>query len=98
MSKKLSCLISFVLVLCLVGTSAAQNIDPSLVGWWTFDDGSGTVAKDTSGKSVDGTFFGGPTWGQEGSHRGILLFDGVDDYVFIDGLFTVPVYTITFWF
>ncbi len=98
MSKKLICLISFVLVLCLVGTSAGQNIDPSLVGWWTFDDGSGTVAKDTSGKSVDGTFFGGPTWGQEGSHRGILLFDGTDDYVFIDGLFTVPVYTIAFWF
>jgi hypothetical protein len=98
MCRKLICLIYFVLVLCLVGTSSAQNIDPSLVGWWTFDDGSGTVAKDTSGKSVDGTFFGGPTWGQEGSHRGILLFDGTDDYVFIDGLFTVPVYTITFWF
>ncbi|MFH1883853.1 MAG: LamG domain-containing protein, partial [Planctomycetota bacterium] len=101
MSKKLSCLISFVLVLCLVGTSAAQNIDPSLVGWWTFDDGSGTVAKDLSGNGVDATFFGEPTWGTEGSHGGVLLFDGTTatpEYVLMDGSYQVPVYTITLWF
>jgi len=101
MCRKLSCLISFVLVLCIVGTSAAQNIDPSLVGWWTFDDGSGTVAKDMSGKSVDAVLTGNVSWGQESQHGGILLFDGSLDaweYVFIDGLFTVPVYTITVWF
>ncbi len=98
MYKRLFYLASFVLVLSLAGTSTAQNIDPSLVGWWSFDEGSGQVAKDTSGKSVDGTFFGEPTWGQDGDHRGILLFDGTDDYVFIDGLFQVPVYTIAFWF
>jgi hypothetical protein len=55
MSKKLSCLIYFVLVLCLVGTSAAQNIDPSLVGCWKFDEGSGTIAYDSSGNGNDGT-------------------------------------------
>jgi len=101
MCRKLSCLIYFVLVLCIVGTSAAQNIDPSLVGWWTFDDGSGTVAKDMSGKSVDAVLTGNVSWGQESQHGGILLFDGSLDaweYVFIDGLFTVPVYTITVWF
>jgi len=54
MCRKLICLIYFVLVLCLVGTSAAQNIDPSLVGWWTFDDGSGTVAKDLFSESRPG--------------------------------------------
>ncbi len=101
MCRKLSCLIYFVLVLCIVGTSTAQNIDPSLVGWWTFDDGSGTVAKDMSGKSVDAVLTGNVSWGQESQHGGILLFDGSLDaweYVFIDGLFTVPVYTITVWF
>jgi hypothetical protein len=91
-------LVSAILVLVLVVTGTAQNIDPSLVGWWTFDEGSGTVAKDLSGKSVDGTFFGEPKWGQDGDHRGVLLFDGTDDYVFIDGLFQVPVYTISLWF
>ncbi len=101
MCRKLICLISFALVLCLVGTSTAQNIDPSLVGWWTFDDGSGTVAKDLTGKSVDAVLTGNVSWGQESQHGGILLFDGSLDaweYVFIDGLFTVPVYTITVWF
>jgi hypothetical protein len=101
MSKKLSCLIYFVLVLCLVGTSAAQNIDPSLVGWWTFDDGSGTVAKDLTGKSVDAVLTGNVLWGQESQHGGILLFEGSLDaweYVFIDGAFNLPVYTITLWF
>jgi hypothetical protein len=98
MFRQLSYLISFVLVLTLVGTSTAQNIDPGLVGWWTFDEGSGDLAKDSSGQNNDGTFFGGPTWGHEGDHRGVLLFDGTDDYVFIDGLFQVPVYTIALWF
>jgi len=100
MCRKLSCLIYFVLVLCLVGTSAAQNIDPSLVGWWTFDDGSGTVAKDLTGKSVDAVLTGNVSWGQESQHGGILLFDGSLDaweYVFIDGDFNIPVYTITTW-
>jgi len=98
MCKKFTYLISIVLVLGLVGKVTAQNIDPDLVGWWTFDEGSGNVAKDASGKSADGTFFGEPTWGQDPQHRGILIFDGTDDYVFIDGLFQVPVYTITLWF
>ena len=101
MYKKLIYLTSFVLVLALVGTSDAQNIDPSLVGWWTFDEGSGTVAKDLSGESVDGTVFGDLKWGQEGDHRGVLLFDGTLDaweYVFIDGEFNLPIYTIALWF
>jgi len=101
MSKKLIFLIYFVLVLCLVGTSTAQNIDPSLVGWWTFDDGSGTVAKDLSGNGADATFFGEPTWGTEAGHGGILLFDGTTatpEYVLMDGSYQVPVYTITLWF
>jgi hypothetical protein len=98
MCSKLVYWISIILAMGLVGTSSAQNIDPSLVGWWTFDEGSGNVAKDLSGKSVEGTFFGGPTWDSDGDHRGILVFDGVDDYVFIDGHFNLPVYTMTLWF
>ena len=90
--------LSVVLVLCIVGATTAQNIDPSLVGWWTFDDGSGNIAGDLSGKSVGGTLVNGPTWGFEGEHRGVLQFDGVDDYVFIDGHFNLPVYTMAAWF
>ena len=98
MCRKSTCWLLVALVLGIAGTTTAQNIDPALVGWWTFDEGSGNVAGELSGKSVEGTFFGGPTWGFDGDHRGILLFDAADDYVFIDGHFNLPVYTMALWF
>jgi len=94
-------MLTLILVLGLVRTSTAQNIDPALVGWWTFDEGAGNVAGDLSGKSVDAVATGSVSWGQEGQHRGVLLLDGTLDeweYVFIDGEFNLPVYTISFWF
>ena len=48
MCRKLVYQVSFVLVLSLVLTSMVQAADPSLVGWWKFDDGDGTVAKNSS--------------------------------------------------
>lgn len=99
MRTKLICLMSLILVLGLVGTSVAGNIDPDLVGWWTFDDGAGSVAKDLSGNGVDAVFFGdGPAWDTDPGHGGIVVFDGTDDYIFIDGFYSVPVYTATLWF
>ncbi|MEJ2701741.1 MAG: hypothetical protein P8Z79_04800, partial [Sedimentisphaerales bacterium] len=90
--------ICLALVLALAGVSGAGNVDPDLVGWWTFDDGSGSLAKDLSGNGVDAVFSGGPTWDTDAGHGGVLVFDGTDDYVFIDGLYSVPVYTISLWF
>jgi hypothetical protein len=60
--------------------SPCHAADPSLVGWWTFDDGSGTVARDASGRGNDGTLRGDPVWVM-GRVDGALQFDGVDDYV-----------------
>jgi len=71
---------SFVLGLTLILTSIGVAADPSLVGWWTFDEGSGTVAHDASGRGHDGTLRGGPEW-VIGRVDGALLFDGKDDYV-----------------
>jgi N-acetylneuraminic acid mutarotase len=51
-----------------------------LVGWWKFDEGSGTVAYDSSGNGNDGNLTNGPTW-TDGQIGGALSFDGVDDYV-----------------
>jgi hypothetical protein len=104
MCNKLSCSISIILMLVLVGTSIAGNIDPDLVGWWSFEDGGGTVARDVSGKSVNADIFGNVVWGQESPYGGFLLFDGTVDsqntweYAFIDGHFNLPFYTITVWF
>jgi hypothetical protein len=57
-----------------------NNIDPSLVGYWRLDEGSGTTAADASGNSNHGTLVGGPSW-SAGQFAGALSFDGVDDYV-----------------
>jgi hypothetical protein len=104
MCNKLSCSISIILMLGLVGISSAGNIDPDLVGWWSFEDGIGSVAKDVSGKSVNAEIFGNASWGHESPYGGILLLDGTADsqntweYAFIDGAFNLPIYTITVWF
>jgi hypothetical protein len=72
MSRKLSYLVSFILVLVLVSSASAD-----LVGYWKFDEGSGTIAYDSSGNGLDGTLNGDPQWvvGQIG---GALDFDGDD--------------------
>jgi regulation of enolase protein 1 (concanavalin A-like superfamily) len=80
MCRKMIYLISFVLVLSFVGTSAAQEIDPNLVGWWKMDETSGTVAADSSGYGNDGTVLGGAQW-VSGYIDGAIDLDGDDDYV-----------------
>jgi hypothetical protein len=103
MCRKLFYSLFIILLLGLAGISTAQNIDPSLIGWWTFEDGFGSVAREVSGKSVDADIFGNVTWGQDKQYGGILVLDGTTDsedtweYAFIDGGFNVPIYTITLW-
>ncbi len=87
MRQRLTFLLGVVLVLGGFGLWPAGAYDRSLCGWWPFEDGSGTVAVDASGKAVPGTLFGNPAWSKEGVHGGCLTFDGTDDYVFIDGKF-----------
>jgi len=82
----------------LGGWSPTYADDPTLVGWWKLDDGAGTVAAESSGRSVEGTLFGDPAWDTEGLFGGCLLFDGTDDYIFIDGQFELPEYTMAVWF
>jgi len=61
------------------GINAWNITDSSLMGYWSFNEGSGTIARDLSGKENHGTIQGG-TW-TEGKYGGALSFDGVDDYV-----------------
>jgi len=101
MSGKLVHLITLVLAVGLVQTSLADVLDPNLVGWWRFDEGSGTVAADSSGQDLHGTLVNDPVWREDGPRDGCLFFDGDDAYVWVaqqdalnpsDGSFTV-----TFW-
>jgi hypothetical protein len=58
------------------------NTDPSLLGYWSFNEGSGTVAADSSGHGNNGQLMNGPLW-VPGKIAGALKFDGVDDYVLV---------------
>jgi hypothetical protein len=80
MCRKFIYLTSLVLVLSLVGISSAQ-VDPALVGWWKFDEGSGAIAHDSSGNGNDGTLNGPVEWVEEGKIGGALAFTGPYNYV-----------------
>ncbi|MFB6189868.1 MAG: sugar-binding domain-containing protein, partial [Halapricum sp.] len=65
-----------------------QKPAPDLVGFWPFEEGSGTTTEDHAGDS-DGTLVGDPTW-TTGAVGSALTFDGVDDTHITDP-FEVPV-------
>jgi hypothetical protein len=52
----------------------------SLIGWWKFDEGYGTIALDNSGYGNHGNFGGNPQWvaGYDGN---ALEFDGSGDFL-----------------
>jgi len=70
MNRNLIWLFSFILVLGIAG-----NVSADLVGYWKFDEGSGTAAVDSSGYGNDGTLNGDPQW-VAGQLGGALDFDG----------------------
>jgi hypothetical protein len=84
MYKKLIYLISFVSLLMLVLTRTSEA---NLVGYWTFEEGSGTIAYDHSGQGNDGTIEGGPQW-VTGKIGGAMQFDGDDDQIQLKSVFT----------
>ena len=59
--------------------AANVNPHPGLVGWWRFDEGNGTVAKDSSGSGNDGTVHNA-TW-VDGKYGKALSFNGTSDYL-----------------
>ncbi len=86
-------------IILLAAAACTQAQDPDLLGWWKLDDGTGTVAADSSGNGNDGTFVQDPEWvaGKFGSG---LLFDGQGgERVALGGL-DIPsgAMTITCWF
>ena len=52
-----------------------------LVGYWKFDEISGTVAADSSPNGNHGTYTGGVTLAEPGNNNFAAGFDGSDDYV-----------------
>ena len=52
-----------------------------LVGYWEFNEGSGSVAGDSSGLGNDGTIYGASWVSSSPDGSTALSFDGMDDYV-----------------
>ena len=97
---KLLCVSLMVISLMFTGQSSAKiDIEKTCVGMWLFNEGSGDVAKDSSGKGNDGDIVGGAKW-VDGQFGKALSLDGSDDYVEIahDDSLMVGKHTITLWF
>jgi len=95
MYRRLIYLVSLVVVLSIALTNTTEA---ELVGWWRFDEGSGTIANDSSGNGNDGTFNGDPQW-VVGYFGGALEFDGSDDWLDCGNgpSLDLTQWTITFW-
>ncbi len=62
------------------GAEGEIVIDPNLIGWWSFEEGQGTVALDRSGYGNHATLVGDPQWVP--GYDGLALdFDGQDDHL-----------------
>jgi len=72
MRVTLSCLASLLLLLSLAGSASAD-----LVAHWKLDEGSGTVAYDSSGNENNGTLTGSPQW-VAGTLGGAIQVGGSD--------------------
>jgi hypothetical protein len=94
MSKKLIYLVYLVVPLSMILTNSAAA---DLVGWWKFDEGSGTTAVDSSGRGNDGTLEGAG-W-DAGNFGNAVSFDG-SSWVEIPGSAWDPIesqVTVAFW-
>ncbi len=63
------------------------------------DDATNSIASDSSGNNRNGTLFNNPTWAG-GIYNGAISFDGIDDYIQIEGYTGISGYnprTITSW-
>ena len=66
-------------VLAGISAGVQAQSDDELVAEWHFDEGAGSVLKDSSGNGNDGVIYGA-TW-TEGKYGHALKFDGIDDYL-----------------
>ncbi len=80
MCRKLMYLVSFILLPGLPLNSMAQDIDTGLVGWWKFEEASGTLY-DQSDNHNDSTSVQGVLYRQTGQKGYALGFDGIDDSI-----------------
>ncbi len=101
MTKNLIISASLIFVMSTAWISRTQAADPSLVGWWKFDEQTGTTAADSSGHGINGVLVNNPVWRQDGMYNGCLFFDGDQAHVRIANQDSLNPgagsFTFTFW-
>lgn len=82
-------------------TMKLLNAEAGLVGYWPFNEGTGTVAGDASGREYHGKLEGTPAAYVLGKYGSALHFDGAADYVncgiCAECDFTEEDFTVAFW-
>ncbi len=94
---KKRCVSTLTMLALSVTLISSQAGASGLMGWWKFDDGSGTVAEDSSGNGYDGTVYDA-VW-VDGQLGGALNFAGAE-YVDLpaEACETIDTQlTVTFW-
>ena len=78
------------------GTTDAGS---SLIGRWTFDEGSGTTSVDRSGHGHDAALKGAAAWSAGGRSGGGLLLDGTTGYADVGATLVDPAksFTVVCW-
>ena len=100
-ARLLGVLVIALMVTVLFAQASLADISDGLVGYWPFDEGSGTTAYDVSGNGNDGTLMNGPTWTGDGRIGGALSLAGAADYVDIGNPTSLRIrgdITISTWF
>jgi hypothetical protein len=99
-AKRLLVGIFILFVAGVLTTSSYARIDPqTVVGIWSFDEGKGDIAADSSSNKNDGTLQNDPEW-TEGKFGEAIQFDGSDDYVDVgnaDNLSITGDFTFSMW-
>jgi hypothetical protein len=78
-------------------TMAPPPSGTGLIAAYSLNEGAGTTAHDASGNGHNGTLVNGPTW-VTGRHGSALSFNGVNNYINLEGLSSSSkTYTFEFW-
>ncbi len=80
------------LVILLGGIDVASaDITSGMVGHWTFDEGTGTVAHDSSGNGNGAVLVGNAAWASNGPFGGAISLSGTtDDYLQVASPVNLP--------
>ena|GEM_PF-4591467 len=91
-------LVSLVTIAPAIGGLVSPST-PGLVRLYYFDEGSGTIATDSSGGGYHGTIYGGAGYTTDSADGAALSFDGGNDYVSTPSIsFPSGDFTIAAWF